>query len=251
MSASLSWLAVFAGPFVGSFLTTLIERLPAARGIVLDRSRCLACHCSLGALDLIPLLSWLFTRGHCRHCGARISVSYPLIEIAATLVALWAALTLDGWLVWATCGLGWVLLGIAVIDWRHFLISDALSAFVAALGLVTIGLIDAERLPFHLAAAAGGYAAFRLVGFGYARLRQHEGLGHGDAKLIAASGLWVSWQGLPSVVLLACVTAMIVLLARALLGRRLSLTDRIPFGTHLALGTWLVWLYGPIDLFFQ
>ena len=130
------WLAVLLGPIAGSFLTTLIARLPQGEGFVLGRSRCPACGHVVAARHLVPIVSWLWLRGQCARCRAPIGAAYPLIEIAATLIAMWAALTLDGWLVWATSGLGWMLLAIAAIDWRHFVIPDGLVVALGGLGLV-------------------------------------------------------------------------------------------------------------------
>jgi len=95
-------------PFAGSFLGTLVLRLPAGRAIVLDRSRCAACGRTLGPRDLVPLVSWLRTRGRCRHCGAAVSRFYLAMELAALGIAGWALAVLPGWLAWAGAGLGWV-----------------------------------------------------------------------------------------------------------------------------------------------
>ena len=110
------WLApVAAAPFVGSFLGVIAERLPAGRPVLIARSACPACDHRLGARDLVPVLSWLFNRGRCRHCGAALGLFYPGIELAALVLALWAAAVVSGWLLWASCALGWVLLALAVI----------------------------------------------------------------------------------------------------------------------------------------
>ncbi|MDJ0971368.1 MAG: prepilin peptidase, partial [Kiloniellales bacterium] len=70
-------------PFVGSFLGVLVLRLPRGEGVVAGRSRCPHCRTTLGAVDLVPLLSYLLRGGRCRHCGARLSWLYPGIELAA------------------------------------------------------------------------------------------------------------------------------------------------------------------------
>ncbi len=100
-------LPVLAAPFVGSFLGLLIARLPVGGAVVLGRSACLACRHPLGPADLVPILSWLLRRGRCRHCGVAISALYPLVELAALGLALWAAAMVSGWLLWASCALGW------------------------------------------------------------------------------------------------------------------------------------------------
>ncbi|MFQ5567894.1 MAG: prepilin peptidase, partial [Paracoccaceae bacterium] len=116
-----------AAPFVGSFLGLLIERLPAGESVVLGRSRCGKCGAALGPRDLVPLLSWAASGGRCRHCRAALGWFHPGIEAAALGVALWSVLVVPGWLAWASAGLGWTLLALAVIDQRHMVLPDALN----------------------------------------------------------------------------------------------------------------------------
>src|SRR5207244_1540741 len=83
--------AVSAAPFVGSFLSVLITRLPRHEDVVLQASHCPNCNHSLGVRDLVPVASFVMTGGACRHCSAPISNLYPAIEISALVVAAWAA----------------------------------------------------------------------------------------------------------------------------------------------------------------
>ena len=241
-------LPVLVAPFVGSFLGLLIARLPHGGRVVVGRSACPACDHPLGPADLVPLLSWLSTRGRCRYCGAGIAAIYPGVELAALGLAVWAATVLSGWLLWASCALAWGLLALSVIDWRHHILPDQLTLPLLAGGLVVAYAIRGSGLADHVAGAAAGFAAFALVGWIYRRLRGREGLGLGDAKLLAAAGAWLSWTGLPGVVLTATLSALAAALGRALVGRSLAADTRLPFGPFLALGTWLVWLYGPIEV---
>ncbi len=244
---AIDWLfPVAAAPFVGSFLGLLADRLPAGGRVVSGRSACPHCRHRLGPRDLVPVLSWLVARGRCRYCGARLGVFYPAIEIGALAIAVWAASMLGGWLLWAGCALGWTLLALGLIDARHTVLPDELTLPLIGAGLGVAYLIDPALLPDHAIGAAAGFAAFMAVGFAYRRLRGREGLGLGDAKLLAGAGAWVSWWGLPSVVLLAALGALTVALGRSIAGRPVSLTDEVPFGSALALALWLVWLYGPL-----
>jgi len=111
--------AIVAAPVVGSFLGVVIERLPAGKPFVWGRSRCDACGHVLEPLDLIPFASWLLARGRCRYCRARLSVFYPLIELAALLAVIWAATATSGWRFPVSCVLGWALLVVAAIAWRR------------------------------------------------------------------------------------------------------------------------------------
>ena len=240
------WLPVLAAPFVGSFLGVLVIRLPKGEPVVLSRSRCGWCNHVLGARDLVPIVSWLVSQRRCRYCGSPLSWFYPNIEVGALLVAGWAAIELSGGLLWATCVLGWLLLALAVIDVRHMLLPDALTLPLAATG-IGVAAILAGRLPAqHLIGAAAGFVSFFVLARLYRWVRAREGLGLGDAKLLAAAGAWVSWQGLPSVVLIGALSGLGAALIEAMLRGRPSAADRLAFGPHLCLGTWLVWLYGPL-----
>jgi leader peptidase (prepilin peptidase)/N-methyltransferase len=243
----MTWLLpILLAPFIGSFVGTLAMRLPAGAALVFGRSRCDHCQHNLGALDLVPVLSWAAAGGRCRHCRAAVPVFYPAIELAALAVALWAALAVSPAQLWLTCVLGWGLLALAVIDYRDYLLPDAITLPLVALGLGAAYLEDPADVLAHAIGAAAGFLAFLLIGLAYRRLRGREGLGLGDAKLLAAGGAWVGWQGLPSVVLLGAAASFALLLALSLRGPPIRLDARLPFGPGLCLGLWLVWLYGPL-----
>jgi leader peptidase (prepilin peptidase)/N-methyltransferase len=239
---------LLAAPFVGSFLGVVIDRLPAGRAVLVGRSRCDACGATLGAKDLVPVVSWLRQRGRCAHCQAELSTFYPIIELAALAVALSAAWVLSGWLLLVSCGLGWTLLTAAAIDQRHFLLPDMLTLPLIPAGLAVAWAIDPALLMPHLAGALAGFAAFAAIAVLYRRLRRREGLGLGDAKLLAAAGAWLGWQALPGLVVVAALCLLAVALARALTGDSVSAATRIAFGGYLALAFWLVWLLGPLIL---
>jgi leader peptidase (prepilin peptidase) / N-methyltransferase len=240
------WLALVVAPFIGSFLGVLIIRLPAGDDIVCSRSRCDWCGHPLGPADLVPILSWLAFKRRCRHCGSPVSWFYPNIEVAALLVAVWAITATDGWIVWVTCVLGWTLLALAVIDSRHLILPDVLTLPLVAAGLGVAAMLHRGLPVEHMIGAVVGYAVFKTIGLTYRLLRGRPGLGHGDAKLLAAAGAWVSWQGLPSVVLIAAGSALLAVLATALVRGTPKASRRLAFGPYLCLGTWLVWLYGPL-----
>lgn len=223
-----------------------MHRLPLDLPIVIGRSRCRSCGYALSPRDLIPLISWLLLRGRCRHCGKRISPLYPALELAAVAVAAWAALVLEDWLFWATCGLGWTLLALVATDLRSFILPDRLTLPLIAAGLAVTYAIDAAQLPHHLIGAVTGFGLLYLLGWLYRRFRGRAGLGLGDAKLSAAAGAWLGWAALPSVLLIAAVSALLSVAGWRLSGRTLGAADPVPFGAFLAFGFWIVWLYGPL-----
>ena len=103
-------LAFVVGLLVGSFLAALVLRLPRHLPIVMDRSACPKCGHRLGALELIPVLSWLIQRRRCRACGGRISAFYPLMEITAALIALAAFWRMPWFEAAPVCLAGWGVL---------------------------------------------------------------------------------------------------------------------------------------------
>jgi leader peptidase (prepilin peptidase)/N-methyltransferase len=234
---------LLAAPFVGSFLGVLIIRLPGDAPIAMARSACAHCGTRLGPLDLVPLVSFLVLRGRCRHCGQRIGLFHPAVELAALGVAAMAVLAdSDSSRVWADCVLGWTLLALAWIDWTEFLLPDVLTLPLTVAGLILTWAWDPDALTDHCLAAVLAYLSFRGIAAAYRRLRGRDGLGGGDAKLIAAAGAWCGVAMLPLLVLGSAVIGLLAALGLALAGRSVTSTTRIPFGPCIALAFWLVWL---------
>jgi leader peptidase (prepilin peptidase)/N-methyltransferase len=225
----------------------IIRRLPSGRPILVARSVCDHCGRKLRARDLIPVFAWAIRKGKCWHCGGDVGIFYPAVELAALGVAVWSLLVLPGWIAWVGAALGWALIALAWIDQRTFLLPDKLTLPLAAGGLVVAWLIDARILGDHLVGAALGLSVATVVAALYRRIRGRDGLGMGDAKLIGALGTWVAWQGLPTVVLYGALSGLVWVLVLGAWRRPQLLAARLPFGPHLCLGGWLVWLYGPLE----
>jgi leader peptidase (prepilin peptidase)/N-methyltransferase len=238
---------LLAAPFVGSFLGVLITRLPSHTPLVMARSACPHCGTSVGPIDLVPLLSYAVLRGRCRHCANPIGLFYPAVELAALAVAIMAvAADPDPSHVWANCALGWTLLTLAWIDCIEFLLPDVLTLPLLMAGLALTWLRDPDALTDHSLAAVAAYLAFRGIALAYRRLRGFDGLGGGDAKLIAAAGAWCGLATLPLVVLASALIGLLAALGLALAGRTMTSTTRIPFGPCIALAFWLVWTQGAL-----
>lgn len=193
------------------------------------------------------MFGWLLARGRCRACRTAIDGFYPLVEVTAALLAIWGLWVVPGWLGWLTCLLGWVLLALALIDLRTYTLPDVLTLALLAAGLGTIAIVDPDRLADHLLGALAGYGVIAALRAAYRWLRGIEGIGLGDAKLLAAAGAWLSWEGLPAVLLVAAACGLLVSVGLSLLrGRPVAGTARLPFGPFLAGAFWLAWLYGPL-----
>lgn len=237
------------GLIVGSFIAAVTVRMPRDEDVVFGRSRCMSCGGTLKAWQLVPVFSWLVQRGRCAMCGAAVSPRYLLIEGAAAAIGVWAALWggEGGWLlVGATAVLGWQLLLIALIDAENFWLPDELTLplIVTGLGASAI-LVGGWPIP-QLIGGGVGFGLLWALAAVYRRVRGREGLGGGDPILFAGAGAWVGWSGLPTVLLWACAAGFSVVLILLITRRAVALTDRLPFGTLLAIGLWLTWLYGPL-----
>jgi leader peptidase (prepilin peptidase)/N-methyltransferase len=240
------WLPpLLLAPFVGSFLGVLIRDLPARRMTAIRRSACETCGHRLGLAELFPIVSFLLQRGRCRHCGERIAGRHLAVELGAVGVAVWAASVLgDAATLWAGCLLGWILLALGWIDWEHMRLPDSLTLPLLLVGLAATWALEPDALTDHAIAAVAGYAAFRLLEFGYRALRGRDGLGQGDAKLAAAAGGWAGLAALPIIVFGAALMGLCIALAAQLRGQRVGPATALPFGPALALALWVVWLYG-------
>lgn len=237
---------ILLAPFIGSFMGVLVERLPRGQAVVFSRSICPGCHAPLKFYDLVPVISWVLLRGKCRQCKEEIGLKPLLYEIGAILIALWVFLQLPPDLYWIGCLLGWCLLALAITDYSFFTLPNILNYFLLVSGLSVILFLNQSSFLDHLAAAICGYLIFYLISRIYHAVRKRDGIGAGDFKLFAGAGAWVGWAGLPSVLLIACCSAVLVLLMRMAIGAKFSASDKIPLGSHLCLGIWLVWLYGPL-----
>jgi len=239
MTVWLGGLGLIAGSFIG--LVSL--RMPRGENFVTGRSRCDACGTRLTPLNLVPVVSYVVRRGRCATCTAPIPRRYPLIELAAAGIGVWAGLSQPSALpAVLTALLGWQLLLISLIDAEHFWLPDRLTWPLAATGLGAAILLGQPSVADSLIGAVVGFGSLWLLAWVYRQLRGRDGLGGGDPFLFAAGGAWVGWAGLPGVLLWASAAGLSVVAARLLTGGRVSGSDRLPFGPCLAVGIWATWL---------
>ncbi len=241
-------IAVIVAPFIGSFLSVLVVRLPKGEEVIVARSHCRTCGHSLGIWELLPIVSWVVQRGKCRSCGTALSALYPGMEIASMAIAVWAILTVDADVRWVSLGLGWALLALAVMDARDLFLADELTLPLVPLGLLVCWLLSPSALYLHFAGAILGFGAMAGLARAYKAIKGREGLGFGDAKLFAAAGAWTGLEGLGTVLLYGVLVNLVILAASRFAGSSFSATTPVPLGTGLAAGLWLTWLYGPLVL---
>jgi leader peptidase (prepilin peptidase)/N-methyltransferase len=236
------------GLIVGSFANVCIHRLPRGQSVVSPPSRCPCCGGRIRPWDNIPVLSYLILRGRCRSCRARISARYPAVEAANGLAYL--GLAVRGGPTARTAVemvLVSALLVLSLIDLDHHLLPDLITRPGIALGLAASFLPGAPVKPLPAAAAAlGGYLALFVVALVYRRLRQVDGLGQGDWKMVAMLGAFLGWQKMLLVVFLATLTGTVVGLALVAYWGR-DLRYALPLGTFLGIaGIVVVFTGDPI-----
>jgi leader peptidase (prepilin peptidase) / N-methyltransferase len=261
-------LATVLGVIVGSFLNVVILRLPARLmhswreqsreilelpsvapdaappGIVRESSHCPKCKHPLSAFENIPLISWIALRGRCRHCGAPISIQYPLVELISGLCS--AAIVFKFGPTWQSAAgllLTWTLVTLAGIDVRTQLLPDQMTLPLLWLGLLLSLIPIFVTSSVSIIGAAVGYLSLWSVYWLFKLITGKEGMGYGDFKLLAALGAWMGATALLPIVLLSSLIGAVVGGAvLALRGRPRS--TAIPFGPFLAGAGWIWFLCG-------
>jgi leader peptidase (prepilin peptidase)/N-methyltransferase len=140
----------------------------------------------------------------------------------------------------------------ALIDALYFVLPDGPLLAVAGVGLLVRLRLSADIAPWDIASCLGAglfaYLALALAARAYQALRGHAGLGGGDPLLFALAGLWLGFDGLAPCLLLATASALLSVLLAWRSGAMARVSDPLPFGPHIALGLWLMWTFGPRDL---
>jgi leader peptidase (prepilin peptidase)/N-methyltransferase len=236
------------GLIFGSFATVVAHRIPRHEGIVTGRSKCPSCGHEITAVENIPLISYLLQRGRCRHCGARISPRYPLIEVTTALLFLAAVIRYEvGVQAVVYAAFFWVLVVLTAIDLEHKLLPNRIvypSFVVGSIALVVLAAIDGEfdRLPD----AALGVAVFGGFLFVVAFIAP-AGMGGGDVKLAFVLGEFLGYAGGLGIVLVAMFMSFVL---GALIGIVVMIVTggsrkmQVPFGPFLAAGTVFALMWG-------
>jgi leader peptidase (prepilin peptidase) / N-methyltransferase len=196
---------------------------------------------ALGKRTILPLsrvIAWVTTRAT---LSGAVFIATAAVSVYVSVIYAPGAVGFFG------AGLALVVLAIAVIDWRHFVIPDWLNAAGSILGLIQASALEPETM-LHgvaIAIARGTLLAliFLAIRTGYARLRGRQGLGLGDVKLAFVAGVWLDWTMIPVAIQLAAFTALSAYIVRQLIsGRSISATNRLPFGLFFAPAIWICWL---------
>ena len=233
------FLTIFSlyGIIIGSFVNVLILRIPIKESITLTRSHCMSCGHVLSWYELFPLFSYIFLGGKCRHCKAHISVQYPIVEalngILYAIVYLAHGLSIITFLY---CLCASALIALSVIDWRTKEIPIGFNIFILLLGLIRLftNLGNWSQYVIGFVAVSGFLFLLFLITRG-------RGIGGGDIKLMAATGLLLGWQLNIVGFLIGCILGSIIHLTLMAIKK----ADRVlAFGPYLAAGTFIAMIWG-------
>lgn len=224
------------GAMIGSFLNVIIYRVPRDLSIVFPRSSCPQCHQLIPWYLNIPIFAYLFLRGKCAYCRAKIPYQYFIVELLGGLSAVYLfpqsleLMDLVGYFVLfsAAC----VFICHFFIDLEHRILPDALNLYLGMVFLLH-GLLFYSWSFWLLGILIGGGFPY-LVSRGFYLYAKKEGLGLGDVKLFAVLGLYLGPQGIVSNIFLSCFIGSLVG-GGLLLTKRIGRDYPIPFGPFIIL----------------
>jgi leader peptidase (prepilin peptidase)/N-methyltransferase len=256
-------LAALGGLLIGSFLNVCVFRLPRDLSVVRPRSFCPGCEKTIAWYDNIPILSYILLRGRCRHCGERIALRYPVVELA-TAAAFGVCVAAFGLSLQALkySLFSAILITLIASDLEERILPDefTLGGMLAGLvlaAIVPLNLLYAHMLPQSLGprglsvgeavlGAAFSSGSIWLVGALYRKIRHREGLGLGDVKMIAMIGafLGLNWA-LFTIIAASLFGAVAGLIYIFVTGKDAS-TYELPFGSFLGLAALAVAMFGEV-----
>ena len=232
------------GSVFGSFINCVSGRIVEGKDWIKGKSICENCKHELNLLDLIPIFSYIFLKGKCRYCGAKLSIRYMLTELFLGLVFVFLFLrnkTID-YMLFRDLVLVTLLLGLSLVDLDSYIIPD---------GFIIVGIINwlisilfvSDKLAYLKEGLIGGFGIglfILLLSLIMDKVLKKESLGGGDIKLLFMVCLYV---GLFKGILLLIVSCVIGLLFVVLLKK-----NKIPFGPSISMATFIVLMFGNFIL---
>lgn len=265
--AAFTAVAAVFGLAVGSFLNVVIHRLPKMmerdwhaqcaelRGetpvqhprytLATPRSACPSCGHAIAALENVPVVSYLWLRGKCSACGAKIGARYPVVEAVSAALTGYAAWRFGfGWQALGAMFFVWCMIALTFIDVDTQLLPDAITLPLLWGGLLINLRGTFVELPAAVIGAAAGYLVLWSVYWAFKLATGKEGMGFGDFKLLAAIGAWLGWKMVPLVILASSLVGTVVGVALMVLARH-GRDVPIPFGPYLAGAGLIALFWGP------
>ena len=215
--------------------------MPYNISVVKGRSYCPSCNKQIRWFDNIPLLSFIFLKAKCRHCSAQIDLNYFLVELISALnfvlifYLFGFSLTTILFFILSIC-----FIIIIFIDMKHFIIPNELTFTLMIIGFIKSfdPYLNQYLFPNYLDSLIGGVIGYSIIWFiifAYKKLRNKEGMGLGDAKLLSAIGFWFGWISIPFILFFSSFVALIFAVP-GLLNKSKNMSSQIPFGPYIILG---------------
>ncbi|AWB59604.1 A24 family peptidase [Colwellia sp. Arc7-D] len=256
---------------IGSFLNVVIYRLPKmleqgwksecrefladelAKPIQVDESpitlstpssSCPKCQHKIRFYENIPVISWVFLKGKCSQCKVKISLRYPMVELATAMLSVVIAANYGvTFTTFMLLVLTWGLICLTLIDVDHMLLPDQITLPLLWLGLLVN--INGAIVPLHdaVVGAVAGYMSLFSIFWLFKLITGKDGMGHGDFKLVALFGAWIGWQLLPLLILMASAVGAVIGIS-LMVFKNHQREQAIPFGPYLAVAGWITLLWG-------
>ena len=228
---------IIIGGLWGSFANVCIVRLPEDKGVVSGRSNCPKCKKQINWYDNIPIISYLILNGKCRKCKKTISFQYVVVELLS-IVSFVTIYLIYGFsfttLLLIFLSLGFII--IFFIDLKHFIIPDVITFPLMALGFIKSFIPNLDPLfPYYVLSLIGGIFGYGIIWgiiFFYKQVKKKEGMGLGDAKLLAVIGFWFGLDAVPFIIFLSSTIALISV-APDLIKKSKKMSTQIPFGPYI------------------
>ena len=215
--------------------------MPYNISVVKGRSYCPSCNKQIRWFDNIPLLSFIFLKAKCRHCSTQIDLNYFLVELISALnfvlifYLFGFSLTTILFFILSIC-----FIIIFFIDMKHFIIPNELTFTLMIIGFLKSfdPYLNQYLFPNYLDSLIGGVIGYSIIWFiifAYKKLRNREGMGLGDAKLLSAIGFWFGWISIPFILFFSSFVALIFAVP-GLLNKSKNMSSQLPFGPYIILG---------------
>ena len=232
---------IIFGSLWGSFANVCIYRLPENKSVITGRSSCPNCKNKIHWYDNIPLLSFILLMGKCRFCKKPINLQYFIVELisAISFVSIYYFFGLSiAALLLLILSIFFII--IFFIDLKHFIIPNELTFPLMIIGFIKSfdPNLNQTIFPNYINSLIGGvfgYSIIWLIIFFYKKIRKKEGMGLGDAKLMAVIGFWFGWVSIPFVIFISSAVALILVIP-SLINRSRKMSSEIPFGPYIIIG---------------
>ena len=243
------FLVFFLGIILGSFANVCIHRLPKNKQVIIGRSFCPKCKKKINWYDNLPLVSFLILKMKCRDCNKKISPRYFIVELLTGITFLIIFLSFNSLVALIfLCILSLILIMIFFIDLENFIIPDVLNFSIMFLALLknflpNLNTSFVQEINQSIIGGIVGYLSIWVIIFLYKTIKKIEGMGLGDAKLMAGIGLLFGWQSIPFVLFISSVLGLIFVIP-SLLSKRKNMRSEIPFGPFIIASSIIYFTFG-------